>query len=523
MNVDENVFFREATMRICSSLDIETALKRCFEYIRPFIPVIRMSLHILDAELNVLRFVASVGSDLPEWSERVLPLPEKGRNERAALLKNREVIRIMNQPDPKLGSPEIQERLGLKRNISVMNMALKLEGNWIGDLGLVADGLNQYTDEHARLLLLLHEPFAITMSNALKHQEVVRFKDMLADDNRYLFDELRSALGDEIIGSDFGLKAVMKMVQQVAPLDSPVLLLGETGSGKEVIANAIHYFSPRKDGPFIKVNCGAIPETLIDSELFGHEKGAFTGAIGQRRGRFERADRGTIFLDEIGELPSPAQVRLLHVLQKKEIERVGGTNFIPVDIRIISATHRNIEGMITSGRFREDLWFRLNVFPITIPPLRQRREDIPALVHHFIDRKSTELKLMERPVLASGAIDRLIAYDWPGNVRELENMIERALIQHRGGVLSFETFLPLSVSGGREVVKDGGQNRALPSLDEINARHMRRALKMAGGKINGPGGAAQILGLHPNTLRKRMNKLGIPFGRRSWHSSTGPT
>ena len=313
----------------------------------------------------------------------------------------------------------------------------------------------------------------------------------------------------------------MEMVQQVAPLDSPVLLLGETGTGKEVIANAIHYSSPRKDGPFIKVNCGAIPETLLDSELFGHEKGAFTGAISQRRGRFERADKGTIFLDEIGELPPQAQVRLLHVLQKKEIERVGGTSSIPVDIRIISATHRNLEEMIASGRFREDLWFRLNVFPIMIPPLRQRKEDIPALVHHFIDRKSMELKLTERPVLAPGAIDRLIAYDWPGNVRELENMIERALIQHRGGVLSFETLLPLAVSGGREVVEDAGRNQVLSSLDEINARHIRRALEMAGGKINGPGGAAQILGVHPNTLRKRMNKLGIPYGRRSWQLSSG--
>jgi transcriptional regulator with GAF, ATPase, and Fis domain len=523
MSVDENVFFREATIRICSSLDIEMALKRCFEYIRPLIPVIRMSLHILDADLNVLRFVASVGSDLPEGSERVLPLPEKGRNERAALLKNREVIRIMNQPDPKLGSPEIQERLGLKHNISVMNMALKLEGNWIGDLGLVADGLNQYTDKHARLLLLLHQPFAIAMSNALKHQEVVRFKDMLADDNRYLFDELRSFLGDEIVGADFGLKAVMKMVQQVASLDSPVLLFGETGAGKEVIANAIHYSSPRKDGPFIKVNCGAIPETLVDSELFGHEKGAFTGAISQRRGRFERADKGTIFLDEIGELPPQAQVRLLHVLQKKEIERVGGTSSIPVDIRVISATHRNLEEMIVSGRFREDLWFRLNVFPIMIPPLRQRREDIPALVHHFIDRKSVELKLTERPVLTPGAIDRLIAYDWPGNVREVENMIERALIQHRGGVLSFDALLAPPVPGGRKVTRDAGRNRGLPSLDEMNARHIREALEMAGGKINGQGGAAQILGVHPNTLRKRMNKLGIPFGRRSWHPSSAQT
>jgi transcriptional regulator with GAF, ATPase, and Fis domain len=520
MNVDENLFFREATLRICGSLNIVTALKSCFDYIKLYIPTNRMSLHILDADLNVLRFVASVGDDVMEDSERVLPLPEKGRSERAALLKTGEVIRIVNQPDPKFGFSEIRERLGIKPNVSVIVMALRLEGNSIGELGLLADGLNQYNDEHARLLRLLHEPFAIAMSNALKHQEVIRFKDMLADDNRYLFDELRSVLGDEIIGSDFGLKAVMEMVQKVAPLDSPVLLLGETGTGKEVIANAIHYSSPRKDGPFIKVNCGAIPETLLDSELFGHEKGAFTGAISQRRGRFERADRGTIFLDEIGELPLQAQVRLLHVLQKKEIERVGGTSFIPVDIRIISATHRNLEDMIVSGRFREDLWFRLNVFPIMIPPLRQRREDIPALVHHFIDRKSMELKLTESPGLTPGAIDRLIAYDWPGNVRELENMIERALIQHRGGVLSFETFLPPAVSGSQEVVEDASRNRALLSLDEINTRHIRRALKVASGKINGPEGAAQILGLHPNTLRKRMNKLGIPFGRRSWQPSS---
>ncbi len=523
MDVDENVFFREATIRICSSLNIVTALKSCFDYIKLYIPMNRMSLHVLDADLNLLRFVASVGDNVMEDSQRVLPLPEKGRNERAALLKNREVIRIMNQPDPQLGSPEIHQSLGLKPDISTMNMVLKLEGNWIGDLGLVADGLGRYSDEHARLLLLLHEPFAIAMSNALKHQEVIRFKDMLADDNRYLFDELRSSLGDEIVGLDFGLKDVMKMVQQVAPLDSPVLLFGETGAGKEVIANAIHYSSPRKDGPFIKVNCGAIPETLVDSELFGHEKGAFTGAISQRRGRFERADKGTIFLDEIGELPSQAQVRLLHVLQKKEIERVGGTTSIPVDIRIISATHRNLEEMIVSGRFREDLWFRLNVFPITIPPLRQRKEDIPALVHHFIERKSMELKLTKRPVLPPGAIDGLIAYDWPGNVRELENMVERALIQHRGGILSFETLLPPAVSGAREVVEDASRNRALLSLDEINARHIRRALKAAGGKINGPGGAAQILGIHPNTLRKRMNKLEIPFGRKSWHPSSRQT
>jgi transcriptional regulator with GAF, ATPase, and Fis domain len=521
MSVDENIFFREATIRICSSLNIEEALQSCFEYIKLYIPMQGMYLHTYDANLNMTRLIAVVRDDRIDESERNLYLPKKGRDERAAeikadLLKNEEVIRVWNQPDPLRGLPQILEELGLNEKTSLMNMILKLvRGEQIGSLMVFADGLNQFTDEHVRLLKLLHRPLAVAVSNALEHQEVTRLKDMLVDDNRYLFAELRSASGDEIIGSDFGLKAVMGMVRQVAPLDSPALLIGETGTGKEVIANAIHYSSPRKDGPIIKVNCGAIPETLLDSELFGHEKGAFTGAISQKRGRFERADKGTIFLDEIGELPPQAQVRLLRVLQEKEIERVGGINTIGVDIRVISATNRNLEEMVASGRFREDLWFRLNVFPIMIPPLRQRREDIPALVHHFIDRKSRELKITQRPVLAPGAMERLIAYDWPGNVRELQNLIERALIQSQDGILSFETLLAPQARTGREVTRAAGANQTNLSLEEINFRHIQQALEMAGGKINGPGGAAEILGLNPNTLRSRMNKLGIPYGWKS--------
>jgi len=347
----------------------------------------------------------------------------------------------------------------------------------------------------------------------LRHQEVSRLKDMLADDNRYLFGELWSASGDEIIGSDFGLKAVMEMVRQVAPLNSPVLLLGETGTGKEVIANAIHYSSPRKDGPFIKVNCGAIPETLLDSELFGHEKGAFTGAVSQRRGRFERADKGTIFLDEIGELPLQAQVRLLHVIQKREIERVGGTSSIPVDVRIISATHRNLEEMIASGRFREDLWFRLNVFPIILPPLRQRKEDIPSLISHFISRKSIELGISTPPAVAPGVLERLMNYGWPGNVRELENLVERELIRHRGEQLMFDSLLPAGQDTLSPDRREGAHIRNPLKLDEVISLHISNVLRMTKGKVHGPGGAAELLGVKANTLRARMNKLGIRYGR----------
>jgi transcriptional regulator with GAF, ATPase, and Fis domain len=527
MGTDRNDFFREATLRICSSLDIGEALRSFFEYVRSQIPATRMYLHVHDADLNLTRQVASAGSGANEGTERIHYFPASGQSKRAADVKadlsmDEEVIRVMNHPELEEGLPEILKSLGLGPKSSLMNMQLKLvKGNQIGSLAVFADGLEQYTAEHVQLLRLLHRPLAVALSNALKHQEVMYLKDLLADDNRQLYADLRSASGDEIIGSDFGLKAVMTLVRQVAPLDSPALLLGETGTGKEVIANAIHYTSPRKDGPFIKVNCGAIPEPLLDSELFGHERGAFTGAISQKRGRFERADKGTIFLDEIGELPPQAQVRLLRVLQEKEIERVGGTNPINVDIRIISATNRNLQDMVASGRFREDLWFRLNVFPIMIPPLRQRREDIPALVHHFINRKSRELKIVQRPVLVPGALERLMAYRWPGNVRELENLVERALIQSRDGLLSFELLSTTQPQGDREIAQEMSSKHTLPSLEDLNVRHIRKALETAGGKINGPGGAAEILGLNPSTLRARMKKLGIPYGWKSRRHSSG--
>ena len=250
----------------------------------------------------------------------------------------------------------------------------------------------------------------------------------------------------------------------------------------------------------------------MDSELFGHEKGAFTGALTRKRGRFERAHQGTIFLDEIAELPLPAQVRLLRVLQTREIERVGGSETITLDIRTIAATHRNLEQMIRSGGFREDLWFRLNVFPITIPPLRQRKEDIPSLIHHFLERKSMDLKLPSIPELATGAIERLTDYDWPGNVRELENVVERALILDRTGPLNFDKVL---LKQATHTVTDATcEHQPFPKLDEMMALHIRRALSNTNGRIHGANGAAELLGINPSTLRSRMKKLGIGAARK---------
>ncbi|MCP3954439.1 MAG: PAS domain-containing protein [Desulfobacterales bacterium] len=332
------------------------------------------------------------------------------------------------------------------------------------------------------------------------------------EDNRFLQRELHRLSGDKIIGAEFGLKDVMENANIASSVESPVLLLGETGVGKDIIANYIHYASSRYQESFITVNCGAIPDALIDSELFGHEKGAFTGALSQKRGRFERADKGTIFLDEIGELPLSAQVRLLRVLQSREIERVGGVKTIPLNIRIIAATNRNLEEMVKEKMFREDLWFRLNVFPLLIPPLRLRVEDIPALVQHFIELKAKELKLRDAPDLASGAIDTLMVYDWPGNVRELENVIERAMILHRGTPLRFDDLGPSHVAPVNTAA--GAPPDEPLELDALVKLHIQHVLKLTGGKIHGPGGAGEVLGVNPDTLRYRMKKLDIPFRKK---------
>lgn len=502
-------FFREATMRICGSLDMASALWRFFSYAKEFIPLNQITLNLFEPDMGAVRVVAGATQAGGTKLDIVSPLSPKARSD----LKGDKLtkLRIVNEPEKDQVSRDMAEVMG-KSASSLLIMRLEVEGRRLGSVVLRCDGKNRYTTEHSELLSLLNEPFAIALSNFLRHQEVVELKNILADDNRFLHKELRSISGEEIIGQDFGLRSVMDMVRQVAPLDSPVLLLGETGVGKEVIANAIHYSSGRSEGPFIKVNCGAIPETLLDSELFGHEKGAFTGAVSQRRGRFERASGGTIFLDEIGELRAEAQVKLLRVLQNKEIERVGGTHPLPVDIRIIAATHRDLKKMVAEGQFREDLWYRLNVFPLMIPPLRERKIDIPTLVSHFVNVKSREMGLHPVPTLAPGAIDILTSYEWPGNVRELENMVERALIMAGSGPLSFIELQGIGRTEQREEFPLSP--RSFPSIDEVMAGHIRRALQIASGRVEGEKGAAKLLGLKPSTLRNRMNKLGISYGRK---------
>jgi len=505
--VNENEFFRGATIGICSSLDLEVAMWRCLQFLRSYMPADEMYLHLYESGLGAMRTIAGAADPGGRKMDRITPLPPEIRD-RVEVFSG---ARILNHPEAEPGLQFMLKIYG-RPDTSALIMLLEVEGRKLGALVLLAAGRDRFSEEQGRLFRLLKEPFAIAVSNALKHQETLKLKDRLADDNRYLQNELRSMAGDEIVGADFGLKGVMEMVRQVAPLNSPVLLLGETGAGKDLIANAIHYSSPRRDGPFVKVNSGAIPETLLDSELFGHEKGAFTGAVAQRRGRFERPDRGTLFLDEIGELPLQAQVRMLRVLQHRELERVGGTNPIAIDLRVITATNRILDEMVKARQFREDLWFRLNVFPIRIPPLRDRKEDIPALVHHFMERKAREMKFSDPPPLGSGAMDRLMAYHWPGNVRELENVIERALILSKGRPLAFED-LSAERPEDRSSVPEIPQGRSL-NLNETVSAHIRRVLALTRGKVHGKGGAAELLGINASTLRNRMNQLGIPYGKR---------
>jgi len=508
----EGSLFREVTVRICGDLDLDAALQRAFEALSRAVPTDSASLHVFERDLGAIRTLASAPARQGSAGERV-PVAALSAHARRALdaaAAGDDPVRIVGRASDDPVSAEMSARQRDDRPVSLLVLRLALGGERLGALVLVAAGAGRFTEEHARAVRELHEPFAIALSNAVRFEALERLREQLADDNRDLRRQLRRiGAGDEVVGADFGLREVMDLVRKVAPSQAPVLLLGETGVGKEIVAEVVHHLSPRAQGPLVRVNCGALPETLLDSELFGHEKGAFTGATARKRGRFERAQGGTIFLDEIGELPPEAQARLLRVLQDGDYERVGGTEPLRADVRVIAATNRDLEGMVREGRFRADLRFRLNVFPIRIPPLRERKADIPALAHHFLEKKGRDLGLGARPTLAPGAIDALVAYDWPGNVRELQNVIERGLLLAQGRPL---TFPDLGRSAPPASAAPAAADRIAP-LEDIVAAHLRAALAHTGGRIEGAGGAAELLGLNPSTLRHRLRRLGVPFGR----------
>lgn len=397
---------------------------------------------------------------------------------------------------------------------------LMREAHPIGALVLFARSPRQFERRHYATAEVLLEPIGIALANDFHFHELARLREAVEAENRALLSRLeRDSVAEAIVGAEAGLRDVMERIDQVAPTDVPVLILGETGSGKEVLARAIHKRSRRASGPVVRVNCGAVPPGLIDSELFGHERGSFTGATSVRKGWFERADGGTLFLDEVGELPLDAQVRLLRILQDGTFERVGGQKPLRVDVRIVAATHRDLQAMVGQGTFREDLWYRISVFPVDLPPLRDRVEDIPALAAHFANRAGK--RLGGRPLTVSADdVQLLTAYPWPGNVRELAAVIERAAILGNGRSLAVREALgPVAPKAGRMSAKEWTTRAATMvavnesmTLDAAMRAHITQALRATHGRIEGPFGAAARLGINPHTLRARMRKLGVNWG-----------
>jgi len=411
--------------------------------------------------------------------------------------------------DPRLAA------LGLN---SLCSLPLLSRGRVLGVLGVGSSREGAFPEDDVSFLGQVANQIAIAVENASAYGEISQLKDRLAQENVYLESEIRNELlFEDIVGKSQALQHVLKEVETVAPADSTVLIYGETGTGKELIARAVHNLSPRKSNAFVKLNCAAIPTGLLESELFGHEKGAFTGAIIQRVGRFELAHRGTIFLDEIGEIPLELQPKLLRVLQEREFERLGSARTLKTDARLIAATNRDLEAMVEEQKFRTDLYYRLNVFPIRVPPLRERKEDIPLLVRHFVQEFSRRNNRVINTI-PSETMQALVRYHWPGNIRELQNVIERAVIISKGTMLN----VPLAGLQADAVPKAShAATKPAPAdhkglqdiLDETERTEIMRALEASNGIIGGASGAAARLGIKRSTLQLRMQRLGIRLTR----------
>jgi len=385
---------------------------------------------------------------------------------------------------------------GLK---SVCSVPLITRTHVLGTLNVGSTRPHAFSSADVDFLAQVAGQAAIAIENATAYQEIAQLKDQLAEEKLYLEDEIRTERNfGEIVGESPAFKRVLEQVETVAPTDASVLILGETGTGKELIARALHDLSRRRDRTFVKLNCAAIPTGLLESELFGHEKGAFTGAIMQKAGRFELANKGTLFLDEVGDIPLELQPKLLRALQEHEFERLGGTRTIKVDVRLLAATNRDLAQMIGERQFRTDLYYRLSVFPISVPPLRERTDDIPKLVRYFTQKYS---RLMNKSVenIPSDAMEALVRYAWPGNVRELENLIERAVILSRGATLQ----IPLTE------IRAAPETATPLTLEEAERDHIRRVLEKSQWVVGGPSGAAARLGMKRTTLQSKMKKLGI--------------
>ena len=509
------------TQRITSNLELREVLRSIAANIREVIQcdaaaVSLPNLALGKSRLYALDFPGSKGFIVEELIVSISPTMKRALESLSPV--------VANADDDHL-APEIREKVhaeGLKR---ICLIPLVNHDRVVGALTIMRTTEVPFAAEDVEFLMQASGQIAIAIENALAYHEISELKDKLAQEKLYLEEEIRSEMGfEQIIGGSTALRHVLEMVNTVAPTDSTVLLLGETGTGKELIARAIHEHSRRKDRTFVKLNCAAIPTGLLESELFGHEKGAFTGAISQKVGRLELADHGTLFLDEVGDIPIDIQPKLLRALQEREFERLGSTHTRKVNIRLIAATNRDLEKMVASREFRSDLFYRLHVFPIRIPPLRDRKEDIPQLVSYFVQKFARQMQKKIESI-SPAVMKGLTAWDWPGNIRELENSIERAVIVTRGR--SLEAPLGELHSAAHQaptinptqpdiaaIVKETIQalNAKKPAQDDYAKKQREeivRALSESKGRVGGEDGAAARIGTKRSTLLSRMKKFGI--------------
>jgi formate hydrogenlyase transcriptional activator len=515
----------DLTNKITSNLDLREVVRAVSANLREVMLGDLVSVALLDGASEKVGVYALDFSENPEIIREGMLVSLVGAG-RTAIESLKPAIASTSSLDE--FPPELHAKMGyLTEPKTVCHIPLVNRARALGLLAIGRTAKHPYDADEIEFLTQIAGQIAIAIENALAYEEITRLKDRLAEEKLYLEEEIRSEMGFErIIGNSPALKHVLQLVDTVAPSDSTVLLLGETGTGKELIARAIHERSRRKDKTFVKLNCAAIPTGLLESELFGHEKGAFTGAINQKVGRMELADQGTLFLDEVGDIPTEIQPKLLRVLQEREFERLGGTHTRKVNVRIVAATNRDLEKMVADREFRNDLYYRLNVFPIRIPPLRDRREDIPLLVGYFVQKCAKQMQKRIEAVPVS-VMKGLTAWDWPGNIRELENFVERAVILTRGKSLDAplgelrkfkkdEPVLPSSSGSEYDIARIVRETVASMKGKSVESEHSKkqhgeivRVLTECKGRVGGAEGAAARMGISRTTLISRMKRLGI--------------
>jgi PAS domain S-box-containing protein len=495
----------ELSSLLLVNVDIRKLLGAFTASIRQMVPHDAATLALYDEPTGKLRvqFLAS-GDDDANHGEVLLdpdasPAGQAYRTRRPVILNK--IDRWTFAPD------SVQHLTGMGMQSGVWVPLVHRERT-LGTMMVASRLENAFSQHDAEMLTQVAGQVAMAVNNALAFKQIAELRDRLTQEKKYLEDEINlDHRFEDIVGESSGLRSVLREIATVAPTDATVLIQGETGTGKELLARAIHRLSPRSERTFIKLNCAAIPAGLLESELFGHEKGAFTGAIARKIGRLELAHEGTLFLDEVGELPLDLQPKLLRALQEREIERLGGTRPIPINVRLIAATNRDLAKMVAEREFRSDLFYRLKVFPVFAPPLRDRVADIPILVRHFVSRHARRMgKTIE--TIPPEAMDALVAWKWPGNIRELENFLERAVILTRGPVL----YVPLAEIEAMQEEEEDDTAFVNPTLQAAELETILRALRDAKGVIGGPGGAAERLGLKRTTLNSKIKKLGIERG-----------